>query len=107
MSNNHLLAFIFFILCIFSFTAALGAASVFFTNTTADLTSQLSGSWIFPLVIISGLVCDLATSITTAFYLRYETPTEVAECVVLFLIEMHPRIVFAVSLDASPVCSSW
>jgi len=78
-SNNHLLAFVFFILCIFSFTAALGAASIFFVNATADLTSQLSNSWIFPLVIISGLVCDLAISVATAFYLRSQTPTEVAD----------------------------
>jgi hypothetical protein len=79
VSNNHLLAFVFFISCIFSFTAALGAASVFFVNATADLASQLSSSWIFPFVIISGLVCDLAISVTTAFYLRAHTPTEVAD----------------------------
>lgn len=84
VSNNHLLTFIFFIFCIFSFTAALGAASLFFTNATADLTSQLSGGWIFPLVILSGLACDLAISIVTAFYLRYQTPIEIAECVFSF-----------------------
>jgi len=72
-SNDHLLAFIFFVFCIFSFTAALGTACVFFTNATADLTSQLSNTWIFPLVIISGLVCDLAINIATGFYLRSQT----------------------------------
>ncbi|KAH0832344.1 hypothetical protein J3R83DRAFT_13360 [Lanmaoa asiatica] len=79
-SRNHLLAFVFFVFCVFTFTAALGAACVFFTNATADLTSQLSSTWIFPLVIISGLVCDLAITIVTAFYLRSQTLTEVADC---------------------------
>jgi len=78
-SNNHLLAFVFLVFCIFSFTAALGAACVFFTNATADLTSQLSSSWIFPLVIFSGLVCDLAINTATAFYLRSQTQMEVAD----------------------------
>ncbi|KAF8423715.1 hypothetical protein L210DRAFT_3560573 [Boletus edulis BED1] len=72
-SRNHLLAFLFFLLCIFTFTPALGAASLFFTNPTADLTSQLSHSWIFPLVVISGLACDLAINIATAVYLRSQT----------------------------------
>ena len=89
VSNNHLLAFVFFIICIFSFTATLGAASIFFTNVTADLTNELSGSWVFPLVIISGLVCDLAISTTTAVCLRSQTPTEKAEYVVLVLIHIR------------------
>ncbi|KAI9566169.1 hypothetical protein HD554DRAFT_1198169 [Boletus coccyginus] len=78
-SDNHMLAFVFFVWCIFSFTAALGGASVFFTNGTADLTSQLDSNWVFPLVILSGLVCDLATNIATAVYLRSETPTEAVD----------------------------
>ena len=104
-SNNHLLAFIFFSSCIFSFTAALGAACVFFTNAPADLTTQLSSTWIFPLVIISGLVCDLAINAVTAFYLRSQT--EVAECAVPLLMDAHRLIVYTVPWDVSPVCSSW
>jgi hypothetical protein len=107
-SNNHLLAFVFLVFCIFSFTAALGAACVFFTNATADLTSQLSSSWIFPLVIFSGLVCDLAINTATAFYLRSQTQMEVAECAVLLLIDVHRLILIgrAVPWDVLPVCSS-
>ncbi|KAF8547672.1 hypothetical protein OG21DRAFT_859183 [Imleria badia] len=79
-SNNHMLAFVSLIFCIFSFTAALGAACVFFTHSTADLARQLSSVWIFPVVIILGLVCDLVINFSTAFCLRCQTPTEVAEC---------------------------
>jgi hypothetical protein len=78
-SNNHLLAFVFFLFCIFSFTAALGAACTFFANSTSDLMSQLGSGWIFPLVFISGLVCDLAINIATGFYLRYQTPTDITD----------------------------
>lgn len=107
-SNNHLLAFVFFVFCIFSFTAALGAACVFFTSATTELTSQLSSSWIFPLVIISGLVCDLAINIATAFCLRTQTRTEIAECAVLLLIDVHRLILIvrAAPWDVLPVCSS-
>lgn len=105
-SNNHLLAFVFFVWCIFSFTAALGAASIFFTSGTADLTNQLDSSWIFPLVFLSGLVCDLATNVATAIYLRSEAPTEAVECALLLLINMHGLTVCAVPWGASPVCSS-
>ncbi|KAG9308791.1 hypothetical protein JVU11DRAFT_11416 [Chiua virens] len=78
-TNNHLLAFAFFILCIFSFTAGVGAASVFFMNATADITSQLGGKWIFPLMIISGLVCDMAISIAAAYCLRSQIPTDITD----------------------------
>ena len=93
LSNSHLLAFLFFVLCIFTFTAALGAATIFFTHATADLTSQLSNSWIFPLVLISGLTCDLAINFVTGFYLRSQTLAEVALYVILFLIDARQLIV--------------
>ena len=90
-SNNHLLAFLSFVFCIFSFTAALGAACVFFTDETANLAPQLSSIWIFPVVLILGLICDLVINVATAFCLRSQTRTEVAECVVFvsLLIDVH------------------
>lgn len=66
---------------------ALGAACIFFTGTK-DLMNQLYGGWIFPLFIVSGLVCDLAISVTIAFYLRFRPSTEVVGCVVVVSIDI-------------------
>ncbi|KAF9219188.1 hypothetical protein BS17DRAFT_436728 [Gyrodon lividus] len=74
LSNNRLLTFIFAVLCAFTFAVALVAATVFFTPVATDLTSQLSQNWIFPLAIISALVCDLTMSIAIALYLKGQAP---------------------------------